>query len=318
MTSKGCVLLVFAAGMSAPAMMNAQNPTPVARSGVDFHPALSRPAAYPSPAFTLIVFPPGKSYVSIEIPYRLGVFTYAASGRALYTVSATTGRNCINRIDLSPVRVAAAACPLDLDGAFDIAVSAKEDKAFVSGRVQDRPRLQCGIFEVRLPEGAMRPVIVLPSCGSNEDFAHSWTSLSLSPTGDHLVAIRNDVLELLDTENGTSQRIGEGFVRASWSPDGRLIAALTRRNGTTIFDASSWKQRKGLPESTVQWSPDSRSLLRIKWCRFPIAVNGVGTIEILDVNSGKTVAVESSKCSVDSGALGWVSSDVVADGKKIE
>lgn len=307
---RASILSVPFVGAFAPPAMNAQTSTPVARSIFDYRPALSRPAVYPSPAFNLIVFPPGKSDVSVEIPYRLGVFTYSASGRAIYTSSTTPEGTCLNRIDLSPVRATAAACPSNLGGVFSIAVSAKEDKAFVSGRIKEGAQFRCGIFEVRMPEGAIRPVLVLPTCGSNKDFADSPTSISLSPTADHLVAIRNDVLELIGVENGTTQPIGEGFARASWSPDGRSIAALTRRDRTIIFDVSSWKKTKELPESTVQWSPDSRYLLRIRWCRFPRAVNPVGTIEILNVNTGKSVAVESSKCSVDSGAVGWVSNNV--------
>ena len=101
-----------------------------------------------------------------------------------------------------------------------------------------------------------------------------------------------------------------GFIKSSWSPDGRWIAALEDggKSRTVLFDARKFLRAKTLGESEVQWSPDSRYLL---------AVNGSGcsdesgTVQIMDVRSGARATVESSKCQVYQPTAGWVSSDTV-------
>jgi len=152
----------------------------------------------------------------------------------------------------------------------------------------------------------MTQVLGVPS----RDFIE-WRRLRLSPSGRQAVAIRHDQLELIDIDTRTTRLIGDGFLKASWSPDGRWIAALNRHGKTVLMDTSDFKTRRTLAESEVEWSPDSRYLLRVKGCFFPIASNGVGTVQALDVNTGQTVTIESSKCKVDSTGVGWVSRSVM-------
>jgi hypothetical protein len=136
-------------------------------------------------------------------------------------------------------------------------------------------------------------------------------SLSLAPDSSEGVAVRGNRLQLFQI-NGTATRdIAEGIVKASWSPDGRWIAAIDAHGKTQLIDTTDFKKKRTLDESEVQWSPDSRYLLRIQPCSSPVAVNGAGTVQALDISTGKTTIVESSRCLVDNGSTGWVSREVV-------
>ncbi len=116
-------------------------------------------------------------------------------------------------------------------------------------------------------------------------------------------------LELIDLVRRDTRSLGEGYVKASWSPDGRWIAAL--ENGgkwrTVLIDAGDFTKKRTLVTTEVEWSPDSRYLLRVKPC--PRADSG--TIETLNVDSGEVVAIESSKCKVNQTTTGWLSNIVI-------
>lgn len=275
----------------------------------DYYPAYTRAASYPTASSELVIFLPNKQEVSIQIPLHVYVPTYARSGTALYTRSTGSAGTCVYKAEFNPVRVTAVACPPGLV-AFSIAVSAQEDKLLFSGRIKGGSAFECGVFEIRLPGGEMRQVLGTPVCGSSDTLADSWTSLSLSPGADRAVGIRKDQLQLIEVENGSTRPISTGFLAASWSPDGRWIAGFKKHGGNILIDASDLMRKRTIASSQLKWSPDSRYLPRLKECLFPLAVNSVGTIEALDVATGKSVVIESSRCSVE-GVIGWVSSSVL-------
>jgi hypothetical protein len=279
----------------------------------DYYPAFCRAAAYPLASFRLVIFPPGRQQISIEVPLRLELLAFAANGTALYSLESaaksTASPACAQRVEFSPVRITRLACPAGLRVAFSFAVSASEDRLLVSGKIGGAIGARCGVFEVRLPEAATRQVLA-EGCPSY-DFGNSWGSLSLSPGGDEAVAVRRGQLELIDVSSGTTRVIANGILEASWSPDGRWIAARRARGGTELIDSRGQGKRRTLAESEVRWSPDARYLLRVKGCHSPEAVNGVGTVQAVDVETGKQLTVESSRCTVDSGATGWVTRSAV-------
>jgi hypothetical protein len=275
-----------------------------------YYPANIRLSAYPSRDFKVEIFPPDRKETPIQVPFRLNVFAWSPGGAALFnTTQNSPTQACIYRIDLKPVRAGRSICPRGLEVIFDFAVSAQEDKFFVSAQViGDRGLRSCGIFEIRLPEETVRQVLVTPYC----EALSAWHSLSLSPDGDRAVGIAGNQLDVIDVARGTTHTVADEVLSASWSPDGRWIAALKRRGGILLINANDLKQRRTLAEARVQWSPDSRYLLQVKECRFPVAVNPVGTFRALDVATGKTVAFKSSTCSVE-GAVGWVSATVLKE-----
>src|SRR5947209_7753221 len=268
--------------------------------GRDYFPALSRPANYPAAKFELFVYPLDKQGVSVQIPFRLETLTYAPDGTALYTSSTTRDQTCIQRVEFHPYRTIQVVCLPALRSVYSMDISVTADMVLVSGVVRNGAKPRWGLFTRQLPEGRMRTVLESPGCrASGDNYVGARLSVSLSPDAARAIAIHNDELELIDIESGTVRSLGEGLRKAAWSPDGRWIAALRRRGSKTLLmDTSNFTQDRYLDESEAQWSPDSRYLLRIKPCPFPIASNGVGTIEALDVVTGKSTAFESSRCSI--------------------
>ena len=246
---------------------------------------------------------------SVELPIRLELFSYARRGSAIYDLSIMDRAPCFYRANLNPVRVESLGCKGDISSAFDLTVSHGEDFMLVSGSVKGETE-RCGVFELRLPALTVRQVLDAGDCGSYR-FETAWSSLSVSPDGGRAVAVRHDRLELVDLDRGATRPLVEGILKAAWSPDGQWIAALSTRGKTYLIGTDNYSVKRTLAESEVQWSPDSRYLLRVRPCLFPIASNGVGTIEALGIATGERVKIASSKCGVGYLSTGWVSADVL-------
>jgi hypothetical protein len=276
---------------------------------VDYYPVVCHPALYPNPSCALEVFKEGKLRQSVELPLRMEIFDYTHAGNFLYDVSVLEHPGCFYKVDLNPVGVESLGCRDGLT-AFSLDVANRGDSLLVSGVLKGGAVGHCGIFELRVPGLASRQVVDAGDCSSYR-FEDAWTSLSLSPDGRQAVAVRRNRLDLIDVGRGTTRILGEGFEKASWSPDGGWIAALGVKAKTELIDTADFKVRRTLAESEVQWSPDSRYLLRVRPCFFPIASNGVGTIEALEIATGKSVLIESSRCAVDNHSTGWVSGEVL-------
>jgi hypothetical protein len=302
--------VTFTAAALAVAQAEAQPPVQLGGLMNEYLPALCRPGPFGNSSFQLVVFPPGSTEVVLEVPIKLWVFAYAPSGTALYEWLKGESRSCLYKVEFNPVHIAPAACPPGLDVVFSFAISSKEDRILISGAMKGESGLRCGVFEVHVADGTTSEILGTTDCGSYRDRMR-WASLSPSPSMDRAVAISGNQLELIDVDKGTIRAIGDGFVKASWSPDGKWVAALKKRGGTVLLDASYLKKVRALAESEVEWSPDSRYLLRSRECFSPIASNGVGTLEALDVNTGKRIAIESSHCKVDFAGLGWVRRSIV-------
>jgi hypothetical protein len=146
------------------------------------------------------------------------------------------------------------------------------------------------MFELTLASGSMRKVLDNPDC----KYLSAWQSISLSPGGERVVAVRKGHLELVDLAAGTIRSLGDGFYKAAWSPNGLWIAALEYRGRyrTILIDTSSFERHRELPNSNVVWSPDSRYLLA---GRESFGCNPEwGSIGMMDVESGKLSIIRSS------------------------
>lgn len=279
---------------------------------LDYYPAACHPAPFASAGCSLSIFRQDKLQTTVELPVRLDFLSYVRRGNALYGLWVLKRPPCFYRLDLdlSPVAVRPLACREDLLTAFDLTVSDREDFLLVSGIMQEGGLRRCGVFEFRLPGLETRQVLDAGTCESPR-FESAWTSLSVSPDGSQAVAVRHNRLELVDVTRQSARPVAEGIAKAGWSPDGDWIAALDLRGRTELLDTRDFKVRRTMAGSEVQWSPDSRYLLRVRPCFFPIASNGVGTIEALEVATGKSVQIQSSKCAVDNHSTGWVSANVL-------
>ncbi len=171
----------------------------------------------------------------------------------------------------------------------------------------------CGIFEINLSDGKVRKVLDNPAClapGSQGYFA-AWLNISLSPDGQKAVAIRKHRLELLDLTRATVRALGDDFVEAAWSPDGKWIAALRNRGDewtTVLMGTSSFIVRRIIGNSDVKWSPDSRYLLAGK--EDDDCEDSLGTLEAVDIENGKRTTIDSSKCKINEVTTAWVSNGI--------
>ena len=244
----------------------------------------------------LRVFPlSGKAFT---IPVRtLSGAVFSPDGRALYG-ACTPYRD--QEKDGDPIRIAI--CKVDLyTGATTTVPSTVQDL------VRCGPKIALQIDRVpalTFPDG--NPTFIsLPADGQ------PWRDLSLSPDGERAVATHNRQLRLIDVVRGTAKPLVDEVFIAAWSPDGKWLAYVeNRENGRTILmDAATLSPQHVLGNSELDWSPDSHYLLGMKRsdrCGFQEA----GTLEAIDVPSGKRTTIESSKCQVDRATTGWVRCDI--------
>jgi len=104
--------------------------------------------------------------------------------------------------------------------------------------------------------------------------------------------------------------------RATWSPDGKWIAAIEwNRKRLILLDGNDPSHRRDVG-STLEaaWSPDSRYLLvwtlHFLRCGIGIDVEPPASFEVLEVATGKRSLIRSSQCQLIQGPIGWVSSDI--------
>ena len=272
----------------------------------------------------LSVFPPEGSAVKVNVPFHLGHVVFGPHGKSIYATNAVIQdgilreQTGLSKIEFNPIR----SSPVAGTAAFHIksfVVSLREDKVAISVNHQDRQGIPCGIFEILLPTGNVRQVLK-----SDCHDMWAWDKLSLSPDGTQAIATvgsntdRDLHLELIDVVRGTTKPIHGDYWVGAWSPDGKWIAVLGNRNrDLSLIDPQDFSRRRSLGSTTSimpAWSPDSRYLLLWKYrrfrCGFFLDIEPPGTLETLDIASGKRSAVQSSECRLDNGPTGWVSSEI--------
>ena len=268
----------------------------------------------------ITVFPLDKETFSIRLPFALGPFAFSADGKVLYgeamgepqqrrSAPSPAPPPRLYKIVFNPTLVSPVEGSEGLRPIYSIAVSRHQDKIVISG-IND---ISCGLVELNLSQGKLKRVLDNPDCllPGSEGYLAAWLTISLSPDGQKAVAIRKHRLELINLTHATVRALGGGFVKAAWSPDGRWIAALQdngREMRTVLMDTISFVERRILRESNVEWSPDSRYLLAAKddnHCAY-----NLGTLEAMDVETGKRTTIDSSRCKVTEVTTIWVSSDI--------
>lgn len=268
----------------------------------------------------LEVFPLDAESFSIPMPFPFDVLAYSPDGKSLYAPELFQGdvlidpnrpkRRGLFKIEFNPVRATAVPGSAAL-GFHSFAVSADQHKIIIAGGKLGTP---CGIFELSLPRGEVRTIVEDPS--SNPlDPASCWWELSLSPDGTRATALRNHHLELIDLLTGKIEPFEGGIQLGAWSPDGKWFAASSPTiplPTIILMDAKTLSRRRSLGVAEPRWSPDSRYLLNKKF-RFQCglaAFSGVGTLEMVNVETGQRIEIESSRCLIDRNTIGWVSSEI--------
>jgi len=259
-----------------------------------------------SPGHTqLFVFPLRGGPSKIPVQTASGPFAYSPDGKALYGECTPdpddNTKFAMCRIDLKTGIATPLAGSIGLYG-LNIAVSPHEDCILVAGVLRREKDLR-GLFELTLPSGTIRIILLQgePSIRS------AWSHLSIAPDAKRAAASHDGRLEVIDLVQSRVELLDAAFYIAAWSPDGKWLAALENRESgrTILMDATTLQRRRMLGPSELDWSPDSHYLLGLKSCD-----SDYGTIEVIDVETGDRMAVDSSKCQINQATAGWVSSDI--------
>jgi WD40 repeat protein len=118
-------------------------------------------------------------------------------------------------------------------------------------------------------------------------------------------SIKSGSSGLIDLTDGSVKQLPSNLELGTWSPNGKWLATIDRKKGHTILmDAVTLTHLKTLPESNLDWSPDSRYLLGVK--KRDVCGSYFATLEATDIETGKTVTIEPSHCRIYKATTGWV------------
>jgi hypothetical protein len=252
------------------------------------------------------VFPYAGDSFGIPLPLLLGRVAYSPKGDSLYGevgVNASAGSRIV-RVQFEPTRVTGVSGSAGIGELHSLAITSAGGVVF-SGSEDAGEGRSCGVFSIDPVTHVVHKILDDPGAGCR--YASAWLRISVSPDGRRAVAVRAGELAVIDLVSGSSQRIGVGFQEGDWSPDGRWIAAVAAGGqGDALFDAGTLARLRDLTVSGARWSPDSRFLLGLtsRGCgSMPYA----GTLEMVELVSGKATELTSSKCRVNQPTIGWLS-----------
>jgi hypothetical protein len=263
--------------------------------------------------------------VTIALPFRLERATFAPDGKSVYGIIADSQSDVdrdqpsLSRIEFNPTRASSVAGTNGFIAIKSFAVSSRQDKIVISGNRQSANGRGCGVFEILVPNGDVRQILI-----SDCHYQGAWDNLSLSPNGAEAIASvgtnRGDLhLERIDLVHGATKSLGSEFWMGIWSPDGKWIAARASSGYDRLFliDASDFSRRRTLGGAIVlkpAWSPDSHYLLLWKEYLFRCGIypdlEPPATLETLNIQTGKRSTIRSSRCQITGGPTGWVSSEI--------
>ncbi len=255
---------------------------------------------------------------SDKLPRDFYPITVGPNGRVLYGESLTPGSGKgIWAVQLRPLLVRVVPGSIGLSEIWHLAVSEETRRLFVAGPSKYTRMGDCGTFEIDPTEGGFRVLLSgkFPGCGGGGG--------PISPEGKRALTFAGGKLEVIALETGAVHVIdglGAGVISGGitwvsgcdWSPDGRWIACV--RNGNIILvNSDNSRERKDLGRSgslQPRWSPDSRTIL-ISKPEVGCGLGYGGSLELIEVYTGKRTRVTSSRCRVGSGMLAWVDTDSV-------
>jgi WD40 repeat protein len=264
------------------------------------------PAFYDTGPFTpglegpssLHVFPLDAPRFILPLPFQLGAFAATPDGDALYATRSSWVQGWreqgLYKIEFGPTRTVKVAGSDGLGSIKALAASRVKIVASMFYPNEAGLRARCGLYELTLSTRDIVQIVPTSDC-KDESF---WDSISMSPDSRKVAAVREHRLEVIDTETKAVRSLGDGFYAVAWSPNGRWIAALEASGHHTIlFDAVTFDKRRTLPATEVIWSLDSRSILvsRIRPLR---CLGELGTLELLDIESGRRNTIRSSVCQI--------------------
>jgi Tol biopolymer transport system component len=265
----------------------------------------------------LIVFPFDGNESSVELPATPGAVTFSADGRTIYgVVSPQAGVAArLVAVGIKPSVVGSLVGSGGFSSVNGVAVSASGGNMIISGRYENGGAQVCGLYDLDINTGRVERVV--ENVGGGCDFLSSWSNLSMSPDGSRVVGtVKKGEVGIVNLSEHRIERVWPGTA-ASYSPDGRWIAAISFATPMEIelINASDLSKQRGLGNDDtgrLQWSPDSRYLLVWKAdASCGVGPAYFGTLQALDVETGQRAPISSSKCRVNLMTTGWVNDEVL-------
>ena len=253
----------------------------------------------------LFLFPLEGKALSVPLPplpLDFGLLAYSPDGKALYgkTIFPDSAKGLI-KVEFDPIRTSIVPGSADF-GIQGLTIPLQLDRIFLEGWHSSGGN-QYGIFELNPRTGASKTVLLHPDA-----FSGKVTSLDR----------RRRWAELLNPNDGTIMALGDGLKAGAWSPNGKWIAArLDTGEGEKIvlIDGSNVSRRRTLAsteDGIFHWSPDSKYLLisRSELLCGPFTM--YGSLQTLDIETGKRKRIASSHCRILTNTTGWLDNRIVS------
>jgi hypothetical protein len=297
-------LLAFTFGCSVLAQRGADRPL-----GTHYSAAVIRRGS-------IVVFPFDGSAVAVQLPKALNGNFFSADGHEIYGLAEapTADAAAVVVANIKPPELK----PIEASQGFSyvrsVAADANGGIAVVSAIYQHGGIQECGLFELDVSTGSVQHILNNPR-SECFDFVSCWNQLSLSPDGERVIGTAGSGhIAVISLRERRIEKIWPGAA-AWWSPDGKWIAALTYESPSEIelIRASDLSVQRTLGLDTggrLQWSPDSRYLLLLDKGFCGVVSGYFGTLQALDITTGRRGVIGSSRCKVNSTGWGWVSDDV--------
>jgi hypothetical protein len=265
----------------------------------------------------LHVFPFDRDEIAIDLPAAFVGNTFSTDGTRIYGFARSTDEETppVAVATIKPSTLSAIMASRGLSDVKSVTADADGGILIVSAVYQHNRAQECGLFELDIAKGTLEHVVDNPR-GECFDFVSSWNQLSLSPDGKRAIGTAGSgTLGVINLRERKVEKLWPGSA-AWWSPDGRWIAALNYGVPADIelIRASDLSTRRTLGRDTggrLQWSPDSRHLLLLAQGLCGLGSGYLGTLQMLDIETGRRTAINSSRCKVNHMSTGWVSDDML-------
>jgi WD40-like Beta Propeller Repeat len=276
-----------------------------------FIPAYVSPGKQPD-GTRLVMFPPAGE--AITVPLSPGMMTgvniigSSRDGHALYGETAYPGEwGGLTKFEFRPARQTVVPGSAGLGRISSLSLAPSSRRILVSASTMKGGKLECGDFEID-PESTTRRTLrvgIYPECGG-----------PISQDGGRELHTLDGQLSILELRTGANTPVASNVDWASWSPDGRWIAAVSGRGGgghILLFNAMNTREKRslGTGHRPLVWSPDSKHLL-LAASEVSCLVTLYGqSLQVLNVETGKRSPVGNSHCRIASGSFAWVNADIV-------
>jgi dipeptidyl aminopeptidase/acylaminoacyl peptidase len=240
----------------------------------------------------------------LDLPEQFRLIEYSSDGRALYGQEIDSW-NGITKVEFTPSRRSLIAGSEGF-GTVSSIVSLNQGRLLISGLFKSHGTVDCGIFDFDTNARTARRLFKgsFPNCGG-----------AISADGKRSIQFSANHLSIVDLDTGQVHPVGEGLSGATWSPDGRWIAAVRGTQSAAsiaLIDARQTELRRSLgptEDSQAHWSPDSKYLLIAKPQPSQCGPD-LWSLEIVDVETGKRREVKGAHCKIFQNSTGWLDKEV--------